>query len=72
MVTAAEKPATRAIGRDAKTAFDDVEEALDQNTFDEFEDRHLSRTPMVVDRKGWEDAAAVLAATLERLIEIQA
>src|SRR5215213_8110923 len=44
-----------------KTAFDDVEEALDQNTFDELEDRHLSRTPMVVDRKGWDDAAEVLA-----------
>jgi len=55
-----------------KTAFDDVEEALDQNTFDELEDRHLSRTPMVVDRKGWEDAADVLAETLKRLIEIQA
>ena len=54
-----------------KSAFDDVEEALDQNTFDELEDRHLSRTPMVVDRKGWEDAAAVLAGTLDRLIEIQ-
>ena len=54
-----------------KTAFDDVEEALDQNTFDELDDRHLSRTPMVVDRKGWEDAAEVLADTLERLIEIQ-
>ncbi len=55
-----------------KTAFDDVEEALDQNTFDELEDRHLSRTPMVVDRKGWDDAAEVLAETLKRLIEIQA
>jgi DNA-binding transcriptional ArsR family regulator len=55
-----------------KTAFDDVEEALDQNTFDELDDRHLSRTPMVVDRKGWEDTAEVLADTLERLIEIQA
>lgn len=54
-----------------KSAFDDVEEALDQNTFDELEDRHLSRTPMVVDRKGWEDTAAVLAETLDRLIEIQ-
>jgi DNA-binding transcriptional ArsR family regulator len=55
-----------------KTAFDDVEEALDKNTFDEFDNRHLSRTPMVVDRKGWEDTAEVLAETLERLIEIQA
>jgi len=54
-----------------KTAFDDVEEALDKNTFDELDDRHLSRTPMVVDRKGWEDAAEALAETLDRLIEIQ-
>jgi len=54
-----------------KTAFDDVEEALNENTFDELEDRHLSRTPMVVDRKGWQDAAGVLAEALERLIEIQ-
>jgi hypothetical protein len=55
-----------------KAVFDDVEEALDRETFDELEDRHLSRTPMVVDKKGWEDAAALLSDTLDRLIEIQA
>ncbi|HET7589738.1 MAG TPA: winged helix-turn-helix domain-containing protein [Solirubrobacterales bacterium] len=55
-----------------KSAFDDVEEALDAGTFDEIDDRHLSRTPMVVDRKGWEDTATLLAGTLERLFEIQA
>jgi len=54
-----------------KPAFDDVEEALDQNTFDELDDRHLSRTPMSVDQQGWEDAAELLANTLDRLIEIQ-
>ncbi len=55
-----------------KSAFDDVEEALDSGTFDELEDRHLSRTPMVVDKKGWEDAGGLLAGTLDRLLEIQA
>lgn len=55
-----------------KSAFDDVEEALDKSTFDELDDRHLSRTPMVVDKQGWEDAAELLANTLDRLIEIQA
>jgi len=55
-----------------KSAFDDVEEALDKATFDELEDRHLSRTPMVVDKQGWNDAAELLGNTLERLIEIQA
>lgn len=54
-----------------KSAFEDVEEALDTGTFDELEDRHLSRTPMVVDRKGWEDAAELLAGALDRLLEIQ-
>jgi predicted ArsR family transcriptional regulator len=54
-----------------KSAFDDVEEALDKGTFDELEDRHLSRTPMVVDKQGWDDAAELLGNTLERLIEIQ-
>lgn len=55
-----------------KTAFEDVEEALDKETFDELEDRHLSRTPMVVDKQGWKDAAELLEGTLDRLIEIQA
>lgn len=55
-----------------KSAFDDIEEALDKETFDELEDRHLSRTPMAVDRKGWEDASELLLDTLNRLIDIQA
>jgi DNA-binding transcriptional ArsR family regulator len=59
-------------GAALKSAFDDVEEALDKETFDELEDRHLSRTPMAVDKKGWEDTAELLAETLDRLIEIQA
>jgi DNA-binding transcriptional ArsR family regulator len=54
-----------------KAAFDDVEEALDAGTLDEMDDRRLSRTPMVVDKKGWEDTAAVLTGALERLVEIQ-
>jgi hypothetical protein len=55
-----------------KAAFDDVEEAITANTFDELADRHLSRTPMVVDEKGWEDASSLLAETLDRLLAIQA
>lgn len=54
-----------------KSAFDDVEEALDKGTLDELEDRHLSRTPMVVDQQGWKDTVDLLAGTLDRLIEIQ-
>ncbi|HVD41720.1 MAG TPA: winged helix-turn-helix domain-containing protein [Solirubrobacterales bacterium] len=55
-----------------KSAFDDVEEALDKGTLDELEDRHLSRTPMVVDEKAWKDSAELLRETLNRLLEIQA
>ena len=55
-----------------KSAFDDIEDALDKGTLDELEDRHLSRTPMVVDKKGWKDTVDLLSGTLDRLIEIQA
>jgi Helix-turn-helix domain len=55
-----------------KAAFDDVEEAINGQTFDELADRHLSRTPMVVDKKGWDDASNLLAETLDRLLAIQA
>jgi DNA-binding transcriptional ArsR family regulator len=55
-----------------KALFDDIEEAVGKNTFDELEDRHLSRTPLVVDKKGWSDVAALLAETLDRVLAIQA
>jgi DNA-binding transcriptional ArsR family regulator len=54
-----------------KSAFEDVEEAIDKGTFDELEDRHLTRTPLVVDRKGWQETADLLLQTLDRLLEIQ-
>jgi predicted ArsR family transcriptional regulator len=55
-----------------KAVFDDIEEAVSKDTFDEIEDRHLSRVPMVVDKKGWDDVAALLGETLDRLLKIQA
>jgi hypothetical protein len=55
-----------------KAAFDDIEEAVNENTFDELEDRHLSRVPMVVDKQGWSDSVTLLLGTLDRLLEIQA
>ncbi|MBK5219232.1 MAG: winged helix-turn-helix transcriptional regulator [Thermoleophilia bacterium] len=55
-----------------KAAFDDIDEAVVAETFDELEDRHLSRTPMVVDKQGWLDVAKLLAETLDRTLEIQA
>jgi hypothetical protein len=55
-----------------KAVFDDIEEAVSQGTFDELEDRHLSRVPMVVDEQGWNEVGALLGATRERLLEVQA
>jgi Helix-turn-helix domain len=54
-----------------KSVFDDIEEAVKSGTLDEQEDRHLSRTPMVVDQKGWTEVSALLSETLDRVLEIQ-
>jgi ActR/RegA family two-component response regulator len=51
--------------------FDDIEEAVKSGTMDEKEDRHLSRTPMVVDRQGWDEVSKLLSETLDRVLEIQ-
>lgn len=55
-----------------KPVFDDVDEALQAGTLDELDDRHLSRTPMVVDQRGWSDTVELLSETLDRVIAIQA
>jgi hypothetical protein len=55
-----------------KSVFDDVEEAVSSGTFDELDDRHLSRVPMVVDKQAWGDVATLLSNTLDRVLEIQA
>jgi DNA-binding transcriptional ArsR family regulator len=48
----------------------DVEEAVSAGTFSDAEN-HLSRTPMSVDREGWEEVVGLLSGTLDGLIEIQ-
>lgn len=59
-------------GRVLQMVFGDVAEAMAEGTFDERDDRHLSRTPMVVDDQGWKDATSLLAETLDGLLRIQA
>jgi predicted ArsR family transcriptional regulator len=54
-----------------KMIVDGAQMAVAANTFDSKADRHLSSTPVIVDDQGWADVAAMLAANLERLIEIQ-
>src|SRR6185503_4349042 len=38
-----------------KSVFEDIEAAAKSGSLDEMDDLHLSRTPMVVDRQGWEE-----------------
>ena len=52
--------------------FSDVVDAMQAGTFDQRPDRHLSRTPTVVDQEGWRKIAALLDQTLEQVLEIQA
>jgi DNA-binding transcriptional ArsR family regulator len=54
------------------TAVEDVSTALTAGTFDKRQDRHLSWTPMIVDREGWEELTKGLEEMLERVFEIQA
>ncbi len=54
-----------------KSVFDDIEEAISTGTLDELEDRHLSRTSMVVDKRAWDETSKLLSQTLDRILEIQ-
>jgi DNA-binding transcriptional ArsR family regulator len=54
-----------------KSMFDDIEEAVKSGTFDEKEDRHLTRTPLVVDKEGWSQVNALLLETYDKVMEIQ-
>jgi DNA-binding transcriptional ArsR family regulator len=49
----------------------DLESAMSSGTFTNPADNHLSRTPMNVDKEGWEEVIALLAGTLDGLIDIQ-
>ncbi|MGN6257015.1 MAG: ArsR/SmtB family transcription factor [Solirubrobacterales bacterium] len=54
-----------------KSIFEDIESASKAGTLEEVDELHISRTPMVLDRQGWDDVADLLNASLDRLLEIQ-
>jgi DNA-binding transcriptional ArsR family regulator len=49
----------------------DSTKALVAGSIDAHTDSHLSRTPLIVDKQGWDEITAMLAETLNRAIEIQ-
>jgi hypothetical protein len=53
------------IGRDAM-------QSLDAGAFDRREDRHLSRTPLVLDERAWKELSAALDEVMERGFDLQA
>ncbi|MFL5867151.1 MAG: helix-turn-helix domain-containing protein [Thermoleophilaceae bacterium] len=50
----------------------EVTEATKHGLFDARTDRHLSRTTLVLDDRGWQEVAELLNDTLERVLQIQA
>ena len=54
-----------------RQVWDDAAGALGAGTFDDRDDRHLTRTPLAVDEKGWEKLNELLAELQERALEIQ-
>ena len=52
--------------------WDDTADAIKSGIFDERENRHLSRSVLCMDEKGWEDMNDLLSETLDRAMQIQA
>lgn len=49
----------------------DATDALMTGSIDARSDSHVSRTPLVLDSKGWSELTTVLAETLDRALKIQ-
>ena len=52
--------------------WEDAADAIKTGLFDERDDRHLSRSVLCVDDKGWDDLHDLLAETLDKAMQIQA
>ena len=52
--------------------WEDAAEAIKGGSFDDRDDRHLSRSVLVVDEEGWGELQDLLAETLDRAMQIQA
>src|SRR4051794_17701551 len=52
--------------------WDDTADAIKSGLFDERDDRHLSRSVLCVDEKGWQEMNDLLSETLDRAMQIQA
>ena len=55
-----------------ETLLADAAKAMQAGTFDKREDRHLSRSPVLVDEEGWREVAAAQDAALQSILDAQA
>lgn len=55
-----------------KMIVEDAMRAMEAGTFDQREDRHLSRTHLILDEEGWEKVSSLLDETLEGVLDAQA
>jgi DNA-binding transcriptional ArsR family regulator len=51
---------------------DDAVAAMEEETFDDREDRHLSWTPMMLDEKAWKELQSLLGTTLKQAMKLNA
>ena len=51
--------------------WDDVADAIEGDTFEARTDRHLSRYPLVLDERGWEELGELLAGLFEQTVRIE-
>jgi predicted ArsR family transcriptional regulator len=56
----------------SETLLSDVVLSISAGTFDRREDRHLSRTPLVLDERGWRQVTRIQASALKRILKEQA
>jgi DNA-binding transcriptional ArsR family regulator len=55
-----------------ETLMDDAARSLEAGLFDERGDRHLSRTPLLLDEKGWRKVVAIQGRALNSILKEQA
>jgi DNA-binding transcriptional ArsR family regulator len=54
-----------------KAIFEDIEAASTAGTLEEVDDLHITRSPLVLDKEGWDDVSDLMQNVLDRLPEIQ-
>ena len=54
-----------------RLASEDIGEAVSKGTFNDPDDNHMSRTPLVLDGEGWNEVNDLLDRTMEDLFAIQ-